>query len=211
MKRAMTAMGLGTLAVMAVLGVFSVGSASAQTLFLFLWTGPLPGLLLFLNDNLQIFHPIGGASFEVFCEHFGGHGILSNGSAMWQSTGKITGKYSKCKATGGFTANISEVEYELNAQGSVAILKPIEISVLSLGCSIKVESSAEGQNTHLLELLFLNLPTDLLVHVAVSGIHATFSNEKACGITGLGLLHSDGTYTGLLLAWVDGGTLQWMG
>src|ERR1035438_6396287 len=121
MRRATTTiMGLMALVVTLVLGVFSAGSASAQTLYLFLVTGPLPALVLLLNDNDQIFKVEANSELRIICKHFGGFGLLSNGSAMWGSTGKINGKYSKCNAEpGNKVTTVSEAEYEVNAQGSV--------------------------------------------------------------------------------------------
>jgi len=207
-----TAMGLLALTLMLVLGVFSAGSASAsnQTLYLFLFSGPLPGLVLFLSTGNQVFHPEAGAEFAVTCEHFGGHGTITTAAgAMWGTTQKVTGKYSKCKATGGFTANISEVEYEIDAQGSLKILKDISINIPTINCTLTVKAAT---NPHLLLLLFLLDPIGttlhgLLIHAEVHGIHATASSLAQCQ-TG-SLLPTTGTYEGLILAFVDGGNLLW--
>jgi hypothetical protein len=215
MRRAKAAvMGLMTLVVMLVFGVFSAGSASAQTLYLFLVTGPLPALVLVLSQGPQLFLPAAGSNFVVECKHFGAQGLISTpAGVMWGSTGKLNGKYSECKVKStGNAAKITEVEYEINAQGSLSLLNDITISVAAAECTLKVISA---KNQHLLLLLFLKdvlAPTlALLVHAEVSGIHSTASSEAHCGVTGT-LLPTTGTYTGLFLTWVDnGGTIQWMG
>jgi hypothetical protein len=214
MKRAITATGLATLAVMAVLGVFSVGSASAsnQTLYLFLYSGPLPGLILFLSTGNQVFVPQAGGEFSIVCEHFGGHGTITTAAGtMWGTTQKVTGKYSKCKATPlGQAATVSEAEYEVDAQGSLRLLKDISVEIKSLSCVLTVKAST---NQHLLLLLFLLDPVGLtlhglLIHAEVSKLHSEASSEAACGVTG-GKLQTTGTYAGLILAWVHNGNLLW--
>jgi hypothetical protein len=203
MKRATTtAMGLAALVAMLALGAFSAGSASAHE---FLWTGPLPGLLLVLSTNTQVFEVVPGL-FQVKCKHFIGHGILSNGSSMAIKTSKITGHYFECEVTGGSKAEISEVEYELNAEGTVGVIgKPIVISALGAAkCSVKVNNGAP--NNKLSSLTFLNLSSDLLVHVNVSKI-TSLGSGGVCGTAGVE--QTEGTYVGLLLSLVDSGTLQW--
>lgn len=202
MKRTTKAVtGLVALTAILVLGVFSAGSASAHE---FLWTGPLPGLLLILSDNTQVFHVT--SEFAINCKHFGGHGILSNGSSMSIATGKITGKYSSCKTMPGeATATISPVEYELSASGTVGVIgQPIVITIASLNCSVKVSNG--GPNGSLSQLLYLNQTSDLLVHAEVSGIHSIGSGSS-CGPAGKE--QTEGSYFGLLLVWVDGGTIRW--
>jgi len=206
--RRTTTTAMGLLSLVLVLGVFSAGSASAHE---FLLTGPLPALVLVLSDNTQIFEVVAG-TFQIKCPHFIGHGILSNGSLMTGTTGKISGEYpGKCEVTGGSKATISPVEYELNANGSVSVInKTITIAAGSpANCSVLVHPDARNQN--LTTLLFLKDPaaptSALLVHVAVSGIHS-LSTGGVCATGGI-TLHTEGTYTGLLLVRIDGGTIQW--
>ncbi len=202
MKRTTTtAMSLVGLGLMLVLGVFS-GSASASE---FLYTGPLPGLILVLNDNVQIFKPAPG-TFQVECRHFAGHGILS-ATRMSEAEQIVTGSYSKCEITGGSKATITPVEYLIGANGTVSVLNTIVITAGSPGnCSIKVNPGAS--NSNLSKILFLNNPGgDLLLHVEVTGIHSTASNGL-CGETGVE--KTEGSYFGLLLVWADkGGTIKW--
>ncbi len=203
MKRATTsAVGLAALVVMLVLGVFSAGSASAHQ---FSWTGPLPALILVLNDNNQIFITEPGG-FQVTCRHFKAHGIIPKGSTMTVGAVRITGTYSKCEATGGISVTVSPVEYEISAEGFVNVVgSPIVLTAGGVAkCSIKV--SPGGGNNDLLKLLFLNQKEDLLVHVEVGGIHSIPSGLP-CGTAGVE--STEGTYTGLLLVQVDGGTIKW--
>ena len=205
MKRVTTtALGLAALVAMLVLGVFSAGSASA---YLFLWTGPLPALILILNDNNQIFQPVPGAgAFTVTCRHFRGHGIASNG--IWMNATEITisGVYSKCEATGGLNVNITPVEYLIGANGLVGIVgKPIVLTIPGAGCSLKINNG--GANASLFLLLYLNQPSgDILVHAEVGGIHSKGSGG-ACGEAGVE--NTEGTYVGLFLVSIHGGTIKW--
>ncbi|HEX5853886.1 MAG TPA: hypothetical protein VFY36_12440 [Solirubrobacteraceae bacterium] len=205
MRRATTtAMGLVALVVMLVLGVFSAGSASAQ---LFLYTGPLPALILVLNDNNQIFtvEPASEIAFQITCRHFRGHGTTPI-ATMKAASVIIIGTYSKCEATGGIPATVTPAEYEIGADGSVSVLKSIVITVAGAAkCSVKVNSG--GPNDHLLLLLFLNNPSgDILAHVEVSGIRS-LSSGGVCG--GAGVEKTEGTYFGLLLVWAHGGSIKW--
>jgi hypothetical protein len=206
MKRSITATGLLSLVAMILVGVFSTGSALAGggPNSVFLWTGPLPGLVLVLSDNTQVFTAIpGGTSIE--CEHFRGHGIASNGKAMSTKEITLTGQYNQCFA-GGAPAVVTPAELLLNADGSLTILgRPIVITIPLANCSIKVHNG--GANTNLRLLLFLNLKEDLLVHVEISKL-ASLSTGGACG-GAAGEELKEGTYRGLLLAFVDGGTLRW--
>ncbi|HEX5852062.1 MAG TPA: hypothetical protein VFY36_03105 [Solirubrobacteraceae bacterium] len=204
MKRTTTATGLLALAAMLVLGVFA-GSASAGggPNSFFLWTGPLPGLVLVLSDNEQIFtSEPGGPPIE--CEHFGGHAFASNGKAMTTKEVTLTGVYTKCFAANLFPATVSPVAFLLNADGSITILNPIVITVPELGCSLKLANNTA--NTNLRLLLFLNRKEDLLVHSDVRNL-TSLSSGDPCGAAGVE--HPEGTYAGLLLAFVHGGILQW--
>jgi hypothetical protein len=201
MKRISTATGLLTLVAMAVLGVFSVGSASAHS---FLWTGPLPGLVLVLSDNPQVF-TVEPKGLAVTCKHFGGEGIASNGKGMSVKVITVTGKYSKCEATGGFVAQVSDAEYELSAEESVAVSgKPIVITFPALGCSLKINNGAPNNN--LSKIRFLNEGSNILAHVEIAGITSLASGEP-CGPAGVE--KPNGEYTGLLRASLDGGTIKW--
>jgi hypothetical protein len=189
---------------MILVGVFSTGSALAGggPNSFFRWTGPLPGLVLVLSDNEQVFHAeTGGAAFE--CEHFGAHGIASNGKAMTTKEITLRGLYSKCFVLGSIPTLVSPAEFLLNADGSISILKAIVITVHELKCSIKV--SASPPNTNLRLLLFLNQKEDLLAHVELGKL-VSLSSGEPCGAPNV---EHEGDYRGLLLAFVDGGTLQW--
>jgi hypothetical protein len=207
MKRSITATGLLSLVAMILVGIFSTGSALASggPNSVFLWTGPLPGLVLVLSDNDQVFTLVpGGTSFE--CEHFRGHGIASNGKAMSTKEITITGQYSKCFFAGAVPITVTPAEFLLNANGSIAVVgKPIVITIPELGCSIKVNSG--GANSGLRLLLFLNLKEDVLAHVEVGHL-TTLSSGGSCGGSP-GEELPEGTYRGLLLVSIDGGTLKW--
>jgi hypothetical protein len=202
MKRAITtSAGLVALVATLVLGTCS-GSASALSLFL-ARGGPLPTLVLVLNDNTQIFTPVPGG-FAIECQHFIGHGLGPKGrmSGVLQI---ITGTYHRCTALG-VAASVTPVEYEITPTGEVNVLKPITITVPAAGCSIKVNSG--GANEALLQVLFLNRPGgDILVHAEIKGINSLASGEP-CGPAGVE--KTQGTYFGLVLAWADGGaSIDW--
>jgi hypothetical protein len=186
--------------------------AASSTLLTFLWTKALsslpvnlPGLLLVLSDNRQVFEPAGGESFYV-CKHFGGHGILSNGSLMSVATVKITGTYSECtEQPAGHEVDVTPAEYELTAQGSLGITKSIVFTVPAFNCSIKVAGG--GTNSQLLTVLFLNQANGiLLAHLEILGFHARPSGGL-CGAANSETTR--GTYFGLLLVSVDGETIKW--
>jgi len=207
MKRSITATGLLSLVAMILVGVFSTGSASAVSQFL--WTGPLPGVVLVLSTNTQFFQAIpGGAPIE--CAHFGARGLASNGKAMTTKEITLIGTYSKCKAAGLFSATVSTAEYLLNANGSVAVVgSPIVVTVPELNCTLKISASANGAgpNSNLNTIKFLNEPQSILAHVEVIEGIISLSSGGECGKAGEEF--TKGTYRGLLLASVDGGTLQW--
>jgi hypothetical protein len=202
MKGKSTATGLLTMVALVVLGAFSAGSASAES---FLWTGALPGLLLVLSQSLQIL-TVGGA-LQIACEHFGAHGILSNGKGMSTKEVTISGRYTKCFSPQAPTlpVTVSPASFLLNANGSAAVVgAPIVVSIGGeANCSLKVNN--DGGNANLTGFKFLNLKEDVLVDVNVPTIKALSSNEP-CGPAGIEI---NSTYTGLLLASVDGGTLKW--
>jgi hypothetical protein len=206
MKRSITATGLLSLVAMILVGVFSTGSALAGggPNSTFSWTGPLPGLVLVLSDNPQVFTAIPGQP-SIICEHFGGHGIASNGKAMTTKEITITGLYSKCLVAGALEASVTPAELLLNADGSVGVVgKPIVITVPGLNCSIKVNNGVPNNNLRL--LLYLNQKEDILVHVEIGKLTSLGSGGE-CGAAGVE--NTLGTYRGLLLAFVDGGTLRW--
>ncbi len=206
MIRKSTTTALLTLVALVVLGAFSAGSALAKgkPTSTFKWTGGLPALVLVLSDNNQIFktEPM---ALAVECEHFGGHGILSNGKAMTTKEFTVRGLYTKCLAGGLAPATVTPAEFLVNADGSVSVVgAPIVITIPALGCSIKISNSAA--NTNLRLILYLNLKEDILAHVEISKINSEGSGGE-CGE--LGKVKPEGSYTGLLLIRVDGGTLQW--
>jgi hypothetical protein len=204
MKRTTTATGLLTLLAMFVLGAFSAGSASAVSQFL--WTGPLPGLVLILNDNKQVFQTEPGGLI-VECEHFGAHGIASNGVAMTAKEITITGLYTKCKAAG-TGATVTPVQFLIFASGLVSVVgAPIVITSPTGGCSVKINNG--GANENLEALRYLVDPSNaaaLLVHAEVVGIHSTGSGG-ICGTAGVE--KTNGSYKGLFLAFLDGGSIRW--
>ncbi|HEX5853883.1 MAG TPA: hypothetical protein VFY36_12425 [Solirubrobacteraceae bacterium] len=202
MKRTTTATGLLTFVVMIVVGAFSAGSASAVPQFL--WTGPLPALVLVLNDNTQLFEfEPGGTGIE--CEHFKGHAIASNGKAMTTKEITVTGLYTKCFFGEIFPMTVTPAEFLLNADGSVSVVgKPIVLTIPELGCSIKINSGPPNNNLRL--ILYLNLAQDVLAHVEIEKI-ASLGSGGLCGDASVEKteLH----YTGLWLISVHGGTIRW--
>ena len=128
---------------------------------------------------------------------------------MWGLTAKVTGEYpGKCKGFIGAKATVSPVEYEINADGTISVLKTITITIGSPWiCSLLVDPVAANQN--LSGLLFLEDPLApslaLLVHAAVGGIHSLGTNGE-CAEAGE---HPAGTYFGLILVWAHGGTVSW--
>ncbi len=206
MKRTATSVvGLVSLVALLVLGVFSAGAAQAHT---FLWTGALPGLLLALSDNSQIFQATESFPAAVVCKHARFHGVVTKESSEHQI---VVGEYSKCEAFGK-AATITPVEYELNANETVSVInKTIQVNVPAIPCVIHIEPSARNQA--LSRIRYLIDPnsegTRLLLHAEVEKIHSRIlGGAGLCGPEGL---HTDGLYRGLLLAWVHGsGSLSWI-
>jgi hypothetical protein len=205
MKRTLTATGLLALVAVISAGVFSTGSALAGggPNSFFSWTGPLPGLLLVLSLNTQIFKAT--AETVIECKHFRGHGFATNGNAMTAKSTIVTGMYTSCSAAG-IGAVVSPAEYSINADGSVEVRgKPIVVTIPSLGCSLKINNGAPNNNLRL--LLFLNeFNTAVIVHVEVGNI-TSLGTGGACGPAGVE--KTEGTYRGLFLVSVHGGTIQW--
>jgi hypothetical protein len=204
MKRIAMPIGLLTAVALVVLGALSAGSASAVSQFLL--TGPLPGLVLILNDNKQVFQTEPGGLI-VECEHFGAHGIASNGLAMTGKEITVTGLYTKCKAAG-TGASVTPVEFLIFASGLVSVVgKPIVITSPTGGCSVKINNG--GLNENLEALRYLVDPSNasaLLVHAEVEGIHST-GTGGICGTAGVE--KTNGSYRGLFLAFLDGGSIRW--
>jgi hypothetical protein len=207
MIRKSTTTGLLTLAALVVLGAFSAGSALAKggPNSVFVWTGALPALVLVLSDNKQVFKT-SATSPAIECDHFGAHGVASNGKAMTTKAITVRGTYSKCIAAGAFPASVTPAEFEVKADGSVSIVgAPIVITIPEANCSIKITNG--GANSNLRLILYLNQKEDLLAHIEVNKINSVGSGIEPCGEAGV--VKENGTYTGLLLVRVDGGTLQW--
>ena len=205
MKRITTATGFLTLVAMFVLGVFSVGSASAVPQFL--WTGPLPGLVLIKSDNPQFFSSAPG--FTVVCQKFTGHGFASNGLAMTTKDITITGVYAECKTVLplALAAEVTPAAYLLNADGSLAVLNEITINIPGAGCNLKIKPG--GANASLKTIRYLTDPLNagaILAHAEVTKI-ASFGSAEPCGTAGVE--KTEGEYRGLLLAFIHGGTLKW--
>ncbi len=202
MKRISTATGLLALGTLFMFGAVSAESASAVAQFL--WTGQLPALVLVLSKNKQVIASV--STLGVVCEHFAGHGILSNGKAMTSKEFTITGNYTECKF-GTFPVIVSPAELLINADGSVAIVgRPIVVTIPTLACSVKIANG--GANGNLKTLRYLNLKDDILAHAELTGIASLGSSEgTACGDPSVE--NTEGTYSGLLLFSVDGGTVRW--
>ncbi len=204
MRRITTAaMALG--AILA-LGVLSAGAAQAHT---FLWTGATPALLLILAEGAQKFTPFAGGT-QVTCKHARFHGKITLKESEKQT---VVGIYTNCEAFGVKNVTVSPAEYELNANGSVSVInKTITIEATAL-CRIEVRPTG---NANLKTLRYLVDPNTgesrLLAHAEVEKILDFVTNlgggEGLCGAEGE---HKDGTYRGLLLAWVDAasGSLKW--
>jgi hypothetical protein len=208
MKRSITATGLLSLVAMMLVGVFSTGSALAGggPNSTFSWTGPLPGLILALSVNSQVFEAAAGT--DIVCAHFRGHGIASNGKAMTTKEVTIRGVYTSCLAVkGSFGASVTPAEYLIGADGSVGVITtPIVVTIPGLNCSLKINNGAPNNNLRL--LLYLNQATDILAHIEAKNITSlVFGGGGVCGEEGQE--KTEGTYRGLLLVSVDGGTLHW--
>jgi hypothetical protein len=207
MKRSITATGLLSLVAMILVGAFSTGSALAGggPNSYFLWSGPLPGLLLVLATNAQVFKAT--EALEVVCKHFQAHGLLSNGKAMTTKETIIVGTYTGCEAPAiPAPATVTTAEFLVSADGSVGVVnKPIVITVPAIGCSIKITNGSPNNNLRL--LLYLNQTIlDVLAHVEVGKITSIGSNGL-CGEAGVE--KTTGIYRGLFLVSVDGGRIQW--
>jgi hypothetical protein len=202
MKRIITATGLSALAAMLVLGAFA-GSAFAVPQFL--WTGPLPGLVLVKSDNPQVFQAAPGLT--VVCQKFSAHGRASNGTAMTTKEITIKGTYTECKTTEpiAVAAEVSPAEYLLNAAGSITVKNEIVVTIPLAGCNIKIKAVAANEN--LKTIVFLNNANGtILAHAEVTKI-ASEGSGGACGE--VGVENKEGIYRGLLLASLDGGTIKW--
>ncbi len=206
MKRTITATGSLALLVLFALGAFYAESAPAGggPNSLFLWTGPLPGLVLVLSDNPQVFHF--NDPFTFTCQHFAAHGVISNGKAMTGKEVTLAGQYTSCEDTNmAQPVIVSPVEFLLNADGSLAIVnKPIVLTLPALGCSVKINNG--GPNSNIRLILYLNRPKDVLAHVEIKGIVALASVGLCGEVAGE---NAEILYRGLWLISVDGGTIQW--
>ncbi len=202
-----TAMGLAALVMMLALSAFSAGAAQAH---LFLWSGSLPALLLILNEGLQKFQATLPSGPVVTCKHAYFHGLITEAR---QLTVKVVGEYTKCEAFGKSTGvKVSTAEYELNADGTASVLKPITIEAAG-ACKIDIASGSNQNLSTISYLLDIFSPEihRLLAHADVEKITSTVlslgGGEGLCGVLGES---KEGVYHGLLLAWVHGpGNLLW--
>jgi hypothetical protein len=187
------------------LGVVFAGGAQAHT---FLWTGATPALLLILADGPQKFQPFPGGTV-VSCKHARFHGTITLKEAASQTA---AGTYTGCEAFG-VKVTVSPAEYQFNANGTVSVINKTITIEAAAKCKIEVKP-AGNENLH--QITYLVDPnsseTRLLAHVNVLGITSFVTNlgggEVLCGAAGE---HKEtGTYTGLVLAWVDAaGALKW--
>jgi hypothetical protein len=199
-----TIMGLAALVVMLALSAFSAGAAQAS---LFLWTGSLPALLLALAQGQQKFQLFAGGPI-ITCKHAHFHGTITEERSEKQV---VIGEYLTCEAFGS-KVKVSPAEYELKANETVKVLKPITIEAALL-CKVVVLTTGNenlSRIRYLKDILSTELPR-LLLHAEVENITSDTTNlgggEALCGTPGE---HKTGIYRGLLLVWAHGaGALLW--
>jgi hypothetical protein len=107
-------------------------------------------------------------------------------------------KYSGCPTFGLNGEPISEVEYEVSAEGSLSILNTVTVE--RLGCTITVEPA---KNKGLKSVTYADESGRLRLDAAVKGITYT-SSGGMCGSSG-----ENGEYSGTSEIELVGGTLEW--
>lgn len=112
---------------------------------------------------------------------------------------KVDVAYSKCKALGASDVEVSQAEYDLNANGTVQIENEIVISVKAIlgSCAVTVGLQDAGS------VSYNNVGECMEEESNVIGIEYT-SSGGVCGSPG-----REGTYTGSVLIEAEGGTISW--
>lgn len=117
---------------------------------------------------------------EVVCQRQIGKGTLL---AIATAIIDLIDEYSECTAFGFVGAKVSEVEYEMNANGTIAILNTVTLTVEGV-CEVTIAPQTLGSVT------YANSGGELEVDLALKGIVSKSNNTFLCPAG------TNGTYIG---------------
>ena len=147
------------------------------------------GVLSGVNTNQQVF-TTGAGTIEC------SKAVTSGTIASLETKDQVSSvAYSTCSAFGA-EAEVSTAKYDFNAEGTVTIKAEVDIKVPSLSCELKFP--AQGPLT---KVTYTKGGAKLEVKLAAGGIKSNGGGLCPGGTTG--------TYNGIELNEVAGGTLKW--
>lgn len=144
--------------------------------------------------TVQLFQTNGGI-FE--CKKETSEGTVVSGS---QKIAIQKFKYTECAAFG-FGVNVSETEFEFNAEGTVAIKKLVKMEVPLAGCEVTLPTTGNGA---LKAATYKNLAGGKLEVKSLLKSMTYGATGGSCGEPG-----KNGEYTGNAEVELPGGTLEW--
>lgn len=165
--RSIKMIGLTIVAVLAV-GAMTASAASAAT-----FVASEKGTTTSTALGTQHFELAEGSGEYVNCTSMSGSGLVEE---LESTEAEQNVNYSNCTAQTAFgeaeSVSISEADYEFNSNGSVAIVKPITITlkVIGITCTINVEAQS-----NLKEITYTNNGGKVKVDANVHNIH-----EESC-------------------------------
>jgi hypothetical protein len=178
-------------AMLAALGIIALGAISVSASgheFLASRTGRTTSK----GTTVQVF-TVGAGTIE--CSTVAGSGEVT---ATKSTVHRESLTYSGCEAFGFSRVNITPVKFEFSANGSAKLEKGVTITPEGAGCDVLIPAQT------VTNLTYTNEPEGrLLASASVGGIRSK-GTGGACGGES-----TEGSYSGKLLASLEGGTVEW--
>lgn len=195
--RTLKIIGVAVLAACA-LSVAVVAQASAST-----FSASAVGALI-LDNLIGANHRFSTDGGVVECSKVKSHGITTALSSLTQVETVI---YTGCNAFGS-TVTVSPAEYRFSADNTTSVLNTIVVTSSVGKCTVTV---SPFNNQNLSKILYVTDPSNsnaLNIKAEVSGI--SYLASAGGGICGPPGELTNGTYSGEVLAFLDGGSLGWV-
>ncbi len=174
------------------LGAISVTGASAHE-----FEASATVLALLKSHGPQLFKL---GVVHLACASFNAHGSIS---LLKTKTEVVTGSYTGCSSAMGTVTEPINTEYEFNAEGTVAILKPIKVTIVAAGLKCEVTISAQSG---LKTITYNNIGSEILMFAKVAEISSTGAGALCTYAT-----DKTGIYTaGVLFKIENGGVIKWV-
>lgn len=180
-------LGLALAAVLAVIGVGAVPVSAVEHEFVASKTGKTSSVW----KNVQVFKTGAGT---IECSKVTGTGEIT---ALKSSVHKETLTYTECIAFGFPKVLVTPAHFEFNANGSAKLEKSVTVTPEGSGCEVVIPAQTVES------IGYTNESGKL-------GAEAVVFNIVSKGTGGVcGAENKEGTYTGKILATLEGGTLEW--